>query len=261
MITRRGLFALPALAAFAADRKERLIAQTYIFQQQNKAAAEVFATVKEAGFRAVELMPAFAGADSNGVEVEIAYSGGSMEDALAVAAKTGAKAVNYNPDPKPKRERKSDEELASQADRVNRVGRALRDRGQRLLLHHHDAEMADHAREWRYMLSSTDPALVGICVDCHWAWRGGQNYMDMVRAAGARLESLHLRNSVAGVWSESLGPGDVDYAPLEEYLRGSRLTPYLVVELAYESGTRVTRPLADNLRMSREYVSSLFRVT
>ena len=79
-----------------------------------------------------------------------------------------------------------------------------------------------------------------------------------MREAGRRIKSIHLRNSVGKVWSESLGEGDIDYQPLSAYLQHEHLSPFLVVELAYESGTPHTRSLGENLRMGREYVERVF---
>ena len=84
--------------------------------------------------------------------------------------------------------------------------------------------------------------------------------MAIVREAGKRIASFHLRNSVDGVWSESFGEGEVDYTKLAEHLRETKLRPYLEVELAYEAKTPRTRSLMENLRMGREYAERVFDV-
>ena len=167
--------------------------------------------------------------------------------------------IMTNPRPKPQRAAKSDAELAVQADYVNRFGEALRQRGLRLVLHHHNPEMAGNAREFRHLLGHTDPALASICVDYDWAVRGGQDPMAIVRAAGSRLSMVHLRNASRGVWTESLGEGDYDYSVLAGYLKQIGFQGHLVVELAYEEGTRITRPLTEDLRLSRVFAEKTFR--
>jgi inosose dehydratase len=176
----------------------------------------------------------------------------------ASAAQAGTVAIDINPDPIGRE--KTNEELTVQAENMNRLGEALRKREQRLFVHHHIPEMANSAREWRHILQHTDPALVWLTVDTHWAYRGGQDWMGIVREAGKRLASLHLRNSSGGVWSESFGEGDLDYSKLANYLREAGLHPYLVVELAYESKTPHTRSLTENLRLGREYAQRVFGV-
>jgi inosose dehydratase len=211
-------------------------------------------------------------AKKHGITVPITYCGGPMHtvggaekttavvlEVAEVAAAAGTNAINLNPDPIGRA--KTDDELSVQAANLNRLGEALGKRGQKLFVHHHNPEMADNAREWRYTLRHTDPAIVHLCVDTHWAYRGGQDWMAIVHEAGRRLASLHLRNSVNGVWSESFGPGDLDYNKLSDYLKREKLTPYLVVELAYEQKTPHTHTLEENLREGREYAERVFRVT
>jgi len=126
------------------------------------------------------------------------------------------------------------------------------------MVHHHTPELLDNAREWRYQLANTNPNTVGCCVDVHWAYRGGQEPMAFLREVGDRLESLHLRNSRAGVWMEDFNDGDVDYHKVAEHLRETGYNGYLVVELAYEKGTTITRSLEEDLKASRLYTEKVF---
>ena len=174
------------------------------------------------------------------------------------ARDSGTKAINTNPSPKRNRERKTDEELTTQAAELNRLGEALKQRGLQLQYHTHDPEMAENAREWRWMLRHTDPALVTFCMDTHWIWRGKQDPLALLREAGKRTASLHVRNSRDGVWSEGFGPGDLDYKQIAAEVKRAGADPWVVVELAYEKGTVVTRSLAANLRAGREYALQTF---
>ena len=121
----------------------------------------------------------------------------------------------------------------------------------RLMLHAHDPDMADGAREWRYNLQHTNPKLVWMCMDVHWIFRGKQDPMELLREAGRRIASLHVRNSIHGVWSESLGDGDVDYRAVAGFLQGIGYRGLIGVELAYENGTNPTRPLDEDLKIGR----------
>ena len=170
----------------------------------------------------------------------------------------GTRVIVTNPLPKPNQGRKTDEELKTQARYVDELGTAVHRQGMRLLLHHHTPELRDNAREWWYELANTDPNVVGCCVDVHWALRGGQDVMPFIRRVGTRVEDIHLRNSQHGVWMEDYGPGDFDYAPVAEYLHQINYRGLLVVELAYEKGTEITRPLEEDLRRSRLYTEKVF---
>ena len=285
------LATLSAPLAGAARYSPILSAQFYVwtqhFQAQKKALVEgieeALAATRRAGFRRIELMAAcfrpavrertLAAMKQSGLEVPIVYNGGPMHEEQAaektvaetleladVVKAAGARCISFNPNPKPQRERKSDEELNRQARQVNRLGAELEKRGVGLLLHHHDPEMAEQAREWRHLLNNTDAGRVSLCVDLHWIYRGGQDPMALLRESGRRLGSLHLRNSQQNVWTEALSEGDIDYAKVAAYLRAIKFSGYLIPELAYEKATVITRSLEENLRLSREYAEKIFRV-
>lgn len=172
----------------------------------------------------------------------------------------GVRAIVTNPQPKPQHQEKTDEELALQCRSLDEIGKELRKENLNFQIHHHTPELVNKAREWRYQLDHTDPKLALACVDVHWAYRGGQEPLQFIKACGMRLNSLHLRNSRNGVWMEDFSDGDVDYRPIVAYLRQIRYRGYLVVELAYEEGTSATRNLIMDLRLSRQYTERIFGV-
>ncbi len=286
---REALAALAWPAAAAGRYGPVLAAQFYVWTQQFAAEqktlaegiGEALAATRRAGYRRVELMAAcfraetrersLAALKATGLEVPIVYNGGPMHEAAAaektiaetlalaeVLAGTGTRFISFNPSPKPKRERKSDQELELQARYVNQLAGELKRRGFGLLLHHHDPEMAEQAREWRQLLEHTDADLVRLCVDVHWIYRGGQDPMVLLRESGPRLGALHLRNSRQRVWTEALGEGDIDYTQVAAYLREIKFSGHLIVELAYEKATAITRSLEENLGQSRLFAERTF---
>lgn len=256
----------------------------YFSRQKETLAAgeeEALAATQRAGYRRVELSDPFFKPEVRNrtrellarfqLSPESVYAGTTLHEAPAAEGSIqavlelaeflkplGTRVIITNPSPKPGHAPKTDAELETQATSINRLGAELRRRGIRLLLHHHTPELADHAREWWYELAHTDPALAGCCVDVHWAYRGGQQVMPFLRRVGARVESLHLRNSHDGIWMEDFGPGDVDYVPIAAYLHRMNYRGFLVVELAYEKGTVTTRSLEADLRRSRIYTERIF---
>jgi inosose dehydratase len=266
-----------------------LAAQTYIWllemRARNKPLAEgleeAFSTTRRAGFRQVELMSEFLQPDlrertvaalkKHGLEPAIVYTGGPMHERTAAeetiarvlelgrtAHAAGAHAVNFNPAPKSGDERKSDAELAVEAESLNELGKELQGAGLRLFCHHHLPEMRENAREWRYQLEHTHPRLVAFCIDLDWAFRGGQDPLALVRAAEGRLGSLHIRNSRKGVYLETVDEGDIHMAPIAAFLRQIQFTGYLVVELVHDKDTQVTHSLFDNLKHAHFYTQKVF---
>jgi inosose dehydratase len=267
----------------------KLSVQIYVwtqqFESQKKTLAEgveeALAAMHRAGYRRAELTAEFfqrelraktlAALVEYQLEPATVYAGGTFYEAAAAEKAVaeilelaqglkgaGTRALLTNPSPKPGQARKSDDELNLQARYVNQLGDKLHQRGMGLMLHHHTPELVENAREWRHLLQHTDPRLVSVCVDVHWAFRGGQEPMAFLRGAGARLSSLHLRNSTQGVWMEDFGAGDVDYGKVADYLKSINFSGYLVVELAYEKDTRITRSLEEDLRLSRFYAEKVF---
>jgi inosose dehydratase len=203
----------------------------------------------------------------------IVYNGGPMHEpagsqkmrdaTLSLADRVkplGASAIVINPDPKPKRDRKTDAELDHQAAAARELSKELSQRGFRLLLHQHAPEMAEGAREWRHLLKNTTAKELGVCLDVDWIRRGGQDVMTLLRESGPRIGDLHLRNSTNGVWLEELSDGDIDYRAVARYLRESGYRGYLTVELAWEATTKLTRPLVESMTRSRLYAETIFGV-
>jgi inosose dehydratase len=295
MKTRREFLAGMAATAAAAAKsgyEPKLMLQPYVWTQQFRSEKvalldgleKLFSASQRAGYRRMELIDSFVTAELKertaalvrqyNFDIPVVYHGGPFYDAESAERTIGqilttadaakelhAGWINTNCNPKPKRERKTDAELDVEVRSLNRLGQHLKERGMRLMLHNHDADMQEGAREWRHILRHSDPKLVSFCVDVHWVWRGKQDPLELLRAAGPRLASLHIRNSTNGVWSESLGEGDVDYAAVTKLLKQMKYKGLIAVELAYEKETKTSRPLEEDLKLSREYAEKVFETS
>ncbi len=268
-----------------------LAVQAYVWQQAlarekrtlAEGAGDVAASLAEAGYRRVELTSSFFTPElaprmlelleKHGLKLDVVYNGGDMheggaaartiEDTLALVERVKPAriaAVSFNANPKKGRERKTDAELETQTRAIGELGRRLRGMGLRLLVHEHAPELSEKAREWRHMLRGTEARDVGICLDIDWVRRGGLEPMALLEEAGDRVGDLHLRNSRGGVWLEELADGDVDYSKVAAHLRRKGYRGWLVVELAWERETRITRGLTENLRRSRVWAERVFGV-
>jgi inosose dehydratase len=192
---------------------------------------------------------------------------GSIKLVLAIADAAralGARIVVTNPSPLrwggP--ENKSDEQLRVQAANLDRLGAALRKRGMTLAYHNHDAEMRKSAREFHHMLVGTDSAHVSFCLDSHWVFRGSGDsqvaLFDIVKLHGSRIVELHLRQSKDGIWTETFGPGDIDYPKLAAELLRLKVRPHVVLEQAVEAKTPNTLRVLEAHRRSLKYAARVF---
>jgi len=280
-----------SLFSSAAVPRLELSVEGYIFQQYAESLKrpladvipEVLPMASAAGFRNIELNPVFFQPDvrdrtlallrSQGLRMPSVYVGGPMHEkdgadqtiarALEIGrlcAPFGCQGIVNNPDPKPHDQSKTDNELAVEADSLNRMGRALTQAGFALRVHHHTPQLENNAREWRYILHNTDPQYVHICVDVDWAYEGGFDPLAFLEEVGGRLQEIHVRSAKNKLWLEDLEDSDIDYYKIADYLKQRGLRPLVVVELAYRPATTITRPLAEDLRLSRLYAEKVFGI-
>jgi len=156
---------------------------------------------------------------------------------------------------------KSDAALTIQARALNQIGAALKPLGLTLCYHPEEPEMLLAAHEFHHMLLGTDPDLVRLCLDPDTVWRGAGHsmigLMDVLTLYAPRIAALHIRQSQAGVWAETVGPGDIDHAKVAQAL--SRDTsPLLVVEHAYDPATPQSLDPVTAHRRSCAYVRAVF---
>ena len=278
-------FATAATLRYAPKLSVQIYVWIQQFQSQKRTITdgldEALTAIHHAGYRRVELTADFFQPDlcaktlgllkHERLQIPTLYAGSTLHEAAdaekSITAITqtarelkdeGLQWIVTNPSPKPRGERKTDAELDLQARNLNRLGAELQKLGVHLMIHHHTPDLVDNAREWRFQLQHTDPQLVSCCVDVNWAVRGGQEPVAFLREAGNRLTSLHLRNNQEGVWMEDFGAGDIDYGKIADYLKEIAFSGYLVVELAYEKRTKITRSLEEDLRLSRLYAEEIF---
>lgn len=196
------------------------------------------------------------------------YSGGALHvvgkanetaEKIAVAAKTAAKAgfaiINVNPDPIGRD--KTDAELVTQAEALVELGEELRKLGMKLGIHHHTPELRNGAKEFHSNFSRCPQDTVGFCYDVHWVYRGGIPPSECLPRYGNRVVSWHLRQSRDQIWWEDLDSGDIDYVVVARFARDQKIPAFYTVELALESGTRITRSVVENHARSRAFVKQV----
>jgi inosose dehydratase len=138
---------------------------------------------------------------------------------------------------------KTDAELSIQLENLEELGKQLKNLGISLAYHTHDTELMGGAKEFHHMLQNTSKENVSFCFDVHWVFRGSQDsalaVYDVMKMYGDRIIELHLRQSVNGVWSQTFGPGDIDYTKIANALQRLQLRPHLVIEQCIEDKTVV----------------------
>jgi inosose dehydratase len=176
--------------------------------------------------------------------------------AAKACQQAGFKVISCNAEPIGRE--KTDDELKAQAEGFREFGEGLNALGMRLAVHQHLPEMANNAREFHYVFDHTKPDVVGWCYDVHWVWKGGIQPLAALKEYGDRVATWHIRQSRKGVWEEILDEGDIDYTAVASYAREHNLPRRFSVELALEQGTKVTRSVVENHKLSREFIRRVF---
>ncbi|MEX0322812.1 MAG: sugar phosphate isomerase/epimerase family protein [Puniceicoccaceae bacterium] len=193
----------------------------------------------------------------------------SIEEVLAIAKRAkalmGTKIFVTNPSPirwgGP--ENKTDEQLMTQAEALQALGKALHEEDIHLAYHFHDPEFREGAREVHHMLAGTDPRYVKLCLDAHWAYRGAGDsnvaLHDLVSLYGSRIVELHIRQSHNGVWSEAFGGGDIDYNRLVKEVNDLGVKPVVCMEQAVEKTSPNTMNGLEAHRISHSTARKVFK--
>jgi len=204
-----------------------------------------------------------------GMKIPIAYANSLLHDSnvsersiqtvLAMAEKSldaGVKILDINPEPSAYK--KTIEEISFEAKSLEILSQKLKEIDLQLSVHYHDEMMRSDAKELRYILNNTDPGLVKLTLDFHWAFRAGVDPIQLLQQYGSRTVAIHLRNSVNGIWREALCDGEVDYKWTSAILRAMDWKGLIVVELANEKGVRKDNTIEENHLISRQYVRDTF---
>lgn len=191
----------------------------------------------------------------------------SINNVLRIAEKArtiGTRIIVTNPNPirwgGP--ENKDDSQLRFQAGALDRLGGSLKSMEMELAYHFHDIELRQAARELHHMMIGTDPDMVSLCLDAHWVYRGAGNsevaVFDIATLYAQRIREIHVRQSRDDIWTETLGPGDIDYTRLVQILSTAGVHPLVVLEQAVENGSPNTMDAETAHAKSVAYARRIF---
>jgi len=148
---------------------------------------------------------------------------------------------------------KTEEELDAQADILRRIIYRAQIHGIVLNLHNHTYEVENNEHDLRGTLARIPGVKLGPDID--WLVAAGEDPVDFINRYGEHIVYAHLRDrGEEGVWTEAMGEGAIDYAGVGAALRRFNFSGDLAIELAYPPGFHPSRPLRENLKISRDYV-------
>ncbi len=151
------------------------------------------------------------------------------------------------------RDRKTESDLAQQAQTLNRAGTACHANAIRLIYHNHYWEIADEYRELRYLVEHTDAARVSLLLDVGWVNHAKQKPAQAVDLFRARIACFHIKDTLAD-WFTELGHGTLDFAALKPAIIG-KYDGWLI----HERDTALPNAF-ESARASREFLKTSWGV-
>ncbi len=148
---------------------------------------------------------------------------------------------------------KTPEQLDAQAELLRKIIALCQSHGIVLNLHNHTYEVENGMHDLKGTLERIPDVKLGP--DLNWLVRGGVDPVDFIPRYGKQIVFLHIRDQDAnGRWTEAVGEGSMDYAGIGKALHAIPFRGDAVIELAHEKDFKLTRPLRDDWKISREFV-------
>ena len=171
----------------------------------------------------------------------------------------------------------SDSQWVGAAQILNRIADACRKLGLSAVFHHHAGTFVETPKEIARLCESTDPDLLGLCLDTGHYVFGGGDPVDAVRSYGARIRHLHLkdvqlpvleaarRDEVGfleavrrGVFCE-LGDGAVELNRVINKMTAGGYSEWAIVEQDVDTRNINVKPFESAVR-SREYLRNVIGI-
>ena len=175
-----------------------------------------------------------------------------------IASLSGSRLIAVNM-AAPKGRDKTEDEVKTQAEGLNKIGRRLNASGIRIALHNHTPEMKNDAKELKYLMANLAEDNIGICLDISWADMAGVSYTDLIDQYHERLFEIHVRNNIDREqgFSQSVDEGIISYPAIHQQLGKLNYDGWYIVELAYMGGMKLTRSFKENMVRSIWYMKGI----
>jgi inosose dehydratase len=171
----------------------------------------------------------------------------------------------------------SEQQWDGAAQILGRISEACNELGLSAVFHHHAGTFVETPQEVERLCESTDPDLLGLCLDTgHYSFGGG-NPVEAVRLYGDRIRHLHLkdvqlpvleaarRDRVGfleavrrGVFCE-LGEGAVDLNTVIQEMTAGGYSEWAIVEQDVDTRNMSVKPFESALH-SRQYLKNVIGI-
>ena len=151
--------------------------------------------------------------------------------------------------------RKDANDLRVQRDNLAAVARFNHDLGLTTHYHNHIAEFEDDCHELRSILE-VDPSHLSLCFDIGNAARplSGPALVATMERFWDRIGYLHFKDIMGDTLAESLGEGEIDFAPIGALARQRGFHGWASAEIEPAKGMVAHRSVAEDARLSAHFI-------
>lgn len=152
---------------------------------------------------------------------------------------------------------KTEKELDAQADLLRQILRICSDSGIVPNLHNHTYEVVNGMHDLKGTLARIPDIKLGP--DLNWLIRGGVDPVQFIKTYGRQMVYMHIRDQYKdGTWTEYVGQGVTDFSAIAAALREVNFRGRAAIELAFPNDYVPKNPLAEDWKLSLEYVRRTF---
>jgi len=152
---------------------------------------------------------------------------------------------------------KSESELDAQADLLKKIMPICADSGIVPNLHNHTYEVVNGMHDLKGTLARIPDIKLGP--DLNWLIRGGVDPVSFIKTYGRQMVYMHIRDQYKdGTWTEYVGQGVTDFPAIAAALRSVQFRGRAAIELAFPDHFVPKNPLAEDWKLSLEYVRKNF---
>jgi len=151
----------------------------------------------------------------------------------------------------------TDELLQQAGERLNDMGRRVREFGLDFVFHNHAAVPQGLDAEMRMIKHHTAPECVGLFLDIGWAYAAGGDPVTIIRESGSRIGGFHIRNQAGVVPTQTLTEGEIDMAAVAAAIKEIGYDGWVSLELWHCEDTEVTKSMMACHEESLAYLREL----
>jgi sugar phosphate isomerase/epimerase len=150
------------------------------------------------------------------------------------------------------------------ADRLNRYGELARARAMKFCFHNHNYEFRQlgDTTGFDLLMKHTDPALVGLELDCYWITQAGRDPVQMLHQYADRIHLLHLKDRKPAVANSQelnkaaehfieVGSGIIRWPEIIATAQGQGISHFFVEQ------DECDRPPIGSLKLSYHYLRTI----